>query len=99
MAKLFEKIDNKIMAAKVEQGLDMLKNKPDSELSKKLEGVNREELLKKMNEIDTEKLKQNINVQEIRSKLTQSDYDKIRRLAGKDADAVMKKLNELLGRK
>lgn len=99
MGKFFEKIDQKIMAAKVEQGLDMLKNKPDSELSRKLEGVNREELLKKMNEIDSAKLKQmNINVQDIKAKLTPADMEKIRRIAGKDGDAVMKKINELLGR-
>ncbi|MBR5501350.1 MAG: membrane trafficking protein [Clostridia bacterium] len=99
MGKMFEKIDQKIMEKKLEQGLDMLKNKPEGELSKKLAGVNREELLRKMNEIDPSKLKQmNINIEEIKQKITSADLEKIKRLAGKDSDAVMRKINELLGR-
>lgn len=99
MGKMFDKIDQKIMEKKVEQGLDMLKNKPEAELSKKLANVNREELLRKMEEIDPSKLKQmNIDVEEIKRKLTQADLDKIRRLAGKDGDAIMKKINGLLGK-
>ena len=62
MGKMFEKIDQKIMASKIEQGLEMLKNKPEAELNQKLSNVNREELLKKMNEIDGAKLKK-ISVQ------------------------------------
>lgn len=99
MGNMFEKIDQKIMAAKLEQGLDMLKNKSDSEINRKLANVNREELLRKINEIDPQKLKKmNINVNEINQKLTPADMERIRRLAGKDGDAVMNKINELLGR-
>ncbi len=99
MGKMFDKIDQKIMEKKLEQGLDMLKNKPEGEISKKLAGINRDELLRKMDEIDKTKLKQmNINVEEIKQKITPADLEKIKRLAGKDSDAVMKKINELLGR-
>ena len=97
MGKMFEKIDQKIIAAKIEQGLEMLKNKPEGELNQKLSGVNREELLRKMNEIDTDKLKKmNINVAEIKKKITAADIEKIKRLAGKDGDIVVQKINELL---
>ena len=52
-----------------------------------------------MNEIDSSKLKQmNINIEEIKQKITSADLEKIKRLAGKDSDAVMQKINELLGR-
>lgn len=99
MGKMFEKIDQKIMEKKLEQGLDMLKSKPDAELSKKLANIDREELLRKMDEIDQNKLKEmNIDVDAIKKKITQADLDKIKRLAGKDGDAIMKKINGLLGR-
>lgn len=99
MGKMMNKIDQKIMEKKLEQGLDMLKNKPEGEISKKLSGVNREELLRKMDELDTNKLKQmNINVEEIKQKITPADLEKIKRIAGKDSDAVMRKINELFGR-
>lgn len=97
MGKMFDKIDQKIMSAKIEQGLEMLKNKPEAELSQKISNVNREELLRKMNEIDTEKIKKmNINIAEIKKKITASDIEKIKRIAGKDGDAVVKKINEIL---
>ena len=99
MGKMLNKIDQKIMEKKLEQGLEMLKNKPESELSKKLANVNREDLLRKMEEIDHNKLKQmNINVEEIKQKISAADLEKIKRLAGKDGDKVMQKINELFGR-
>lgn len=98
MGNLFEKIDNRVTAAKIEQGIDMLQSKSDAELARRLQGVNREELMRKIREIDAAKLKQmHINVQEIRNRLTPADLAKIRRLAGKDGDTVMRKLGELLG--
>jgi len=48
MANLFDKIENKITAGKIEQGVEKLKNTPVEELSKQLEKVNREELRKKI---------------------------------------------------
>lgn len=100
MGKMFEKIDQKIMSTKIEQGLEMLKNKPETELNKKLANVNREELLKKINDIDADKLKQmNVNLDEIKKKISPADLEKIKRIAGKDSDAIMRKINELLGRK
>ena len=50
-----------------------------------------------MNEIDGAKLKKmNVNLEEIKKKITAADIEKIKRIAGKDGDAVVKKINELL---
>ena len=65
-------------------------------LSKQLEKVNREELRKKIDELDAEKIKEmKLDVEEIKKKLTPADMEKIKKLAGKDADLIMKKINEL----
>ena len=36
-----------------------------------------------------------IDVKEIKSRLTSADIEKIKKLAGKDSDLIMKKFNEL----
>ena len=36
-----------------------------------------------------------LDVEEIKKKLTPADMEKIKKLAGKDADLIMKKINEL----
>lgn len=96
MANIFDKIENKITASKIEQGVDKLKNTPIEQLSKEMEKVNRGELLKKINELDVSKIKEmKIDTEAIKRKLTPADIEKIKKLAGKDADAVMKKFDEL----
>ncbi len=97
MANLFERIDNRIMAAKIEQGMDMLKNKSTEELAQKIAKMDRNEVLKKLDEIDAKKVKEmNLDIEKIKSKITPQDLEKIKQLAGKDADKIMGKINELL---
>lgn len=93
-------IDKKIANAKVNQAMDMLKNKSPEEIKKKLGNVKREELIKQLEQIDAQKVKSlNIDTEKIKRSLTQKDIEKIKAVAGKDSDLVMKKLNELLNSK
>lgn len=93
-------IDKKIANAKVNQAMDMLKNKSPEEIKKKLGNVKRDELLKQLEQIDAQKVRSlNIDTEKIKKSLTQKDIEKIKAVAGKDSDLVMKKLNELLNGK
>ena len=93
---VFDKSENKITANKIEQGVEKLKNTPVEELSKQLEKVNRDDLRQKINELDADKIKDmKLDVEKIKKKLTPADMEKIKKLAGNDADLVMKKINEL----
>ena len=93
-------IDKKIANAKVNQAMDMLKNKSPEEIKKKLGNAKREDLIKQIEQIDMEKIKSlNIDTEKIKKSLTQKDIEKIKAIAGKDSDLVMKKLNELLNSK
>ena len=93
-------IDKKIANAKVNQAMDMLKNKSPEEIKKKLGNVKRDELIKQLEQIDAQKVKSlNIDTEKIKRSLTQKDIEKIKAVAGKDSDLVMKKLNELLNGK
>lgn len=100
MANIFNQVDRKIANAKVNQAMEMLKNKSPEEIKKKLGNVKREDLIKQLNQIDAKKVKSlNIDTEKIKKSLTQSDIEKIKVIAGKDSDLVMAKLNEILNSK
>ena len=97
MSNIKKSIDNKIMANKIEYGLNELKNKSTQELAQKLSKVNREELLKKINDLDTEKIREmNIDLESIRKNLSPQDIEKIKVLAGNNQAQIMSKINEIL---
>jgi len=89
-------IDNKIMANKIEYGINELKNKSTDELAQKLNKMNRDELMKKLNEIDVNKIKEmNLDINTIKKRITPEDLEKIKILAGKDQAQIMSKINEI----
>lgn len=91
-------IEGKVTKAKLDQAINMLKNKSPEELSKKFNEKNRKEILSKLDEIDGKKLAEmNIDPQAVMNRLTPADLEKVRKIAGKDADVLMKKVKELLG--
>ena len=47
-------IDKKIANAKVNQAMDMIKNKSPEEIKRKLGNVKREDLIKQLNQIDAQ---------------------------------------------
>lgn len=89
-------IDKKIMANKIEYGINELKNKSTDELAQKLNKMNRDELMKKLNEIDVNKIKEmNLDINAIKKRITPEDLEKIKILAGKDQAQIMSKINEI----
>ena len=98
MANIFGQIDNKILAMKIDQALEMLRTKSPEELKGKASKVDRNELMRKLSELDAKKIKEmNIDTEKLKKSLSGADLEKIRAVAGKDADVVMMKLKELLG--
>lgn len=96
MRNIKRTIDNKIMANKIEYGINELKNKSTDELAQKLNKMNRDELMKKLNEIDVNKIKElNLDINEIKKRITPEDLEKIKILAGKDQAQIMSKINEI----
>lgn len=90
-------LEGKITKAKLDQAINMLRNKSPEELSQKFNDKSRKDLLSKLDEIDSKKLAEmNIDPQAIMSQLTPGDLDKIRKVAGKDADVLMEKIKGML---
>ncbi len=94
--KLQELLSDKMVQSKVNQAIDMLKN-DDGTLAKKIDKLDRDELMKKVNDFDEEKMKNlKIDKDEIKKKVTSTDLEKLEKLLGKDSDAIMKKVNDFL---
>lgn len=67
------------------------------ELTEIMEKVNKDLIISRILEIDKETLKKYcINVSEIRRRLTESDFDKIRQISGSKGDIVVDKLKQLI---
>jgi uncharacterized membrane protein YheB (UPF0754 family) len=95
--KLQDLMQDKMLQAKVNQAIDMLKKGNSDELSKKLAKIDRDELMSKVNEIDEEKIKNlKIDKEEIKKKISEKDLEKLQGILGKDSDAVMKKIKEFM---
>jgi len=95
--KLQEMLADKMIQAKVNKAIEMLRKDNTDDLAKKIGKIDKEELMNKINEFDDEKIKNlKINKDEIKKNITQKDLDKLGQLLGKDSDALMKKVNDFL---
>lgn len=95
--KLQEMLADKMIQSKVNQAIELLKKDNSDELTKKIEKINKEDLISKINEFDEEKIKNlKIDKEEIKKKVTQNDLDKLEKLLGKDSKEIMKKFNDFL---
>lgn len=93
-------IEGKITKAKLDQAINMLKTKSAEELAGKFDDKSRKEILSKLDEIDSKKLSEmQIDPMQILGRLTPQDIEKVKTIAGKDGDAIMKKLREITGGK
>ncbi len=99
LSSILGKVDDKVLEARLNAALDMLKNGNTEELVKKINSIDKNELAKKLNELDESKLKDlNLNLDEVKQKVSPSDLDKLSKMAGENGDEIMKKFKELLGK-
>ncbi|MDF2985695.1 MAG: hypothetical protein K0R50_1205 [Eubacterium sp.] len=95
--KLQELLADKMVQSKLNQAIEMLKKDNTDDLAKKLDKVDKNELMNKINEYDEEKIKNiKIDKEEIKKKITKTDLDKLEKILGKDSEAIMKKVNDYL---
>ncbi|MEN2776557.1 hypothetical protein ABCY62_16190 [Acetivibrio clariflavus] len=67
------------------------------ELTEIMSKVNIDPIIDKILETDKESLKKHcINISEIKNRLTESDFDKIRQICGQKGDVVVNKLKQLI---
>ena len=97
IAELMGKMDEKVLQAKLNAAIDMLKKGNTEELAKKINKLDKNELLEKLNELDDEKLKElNIDKEDIRKKVSEADFQKMARLLGENGDELISKIKDII---
>jgi hypothetical protein len=100
ISELFGKMDEKMLQKKINTAIDMLQNGNVDDLARKLDKIDRDELLQKINEFDESKLeKLNINKSEIRQKINDTDLNNLAQLLGDRGDEIVGKLKSFLEKK
>ena len=90
-------LHGQITRKKIEKGIEMLRNESAAELRRKLQNVNIDEALRKLDEYDKNRLWElGINVSEYRNRITEADIQKIYQVLGRDGEKVIRRLRELL---
>ncbi|HEY8350710.1 MAG TPA: membrane trafficking protein [Clostridia bacterium] len=97
MAELLEKMDDKVLAAKINAAIDMLKNEDYDELAKKLRKVDKNEIMEKLDEIDDKKLKElKLDKSELRQKMNSIDLDAVQKLLGENGPEIISKIKDII---
>jgi exonuclease I len=97
ISELFGKMDEKMLQKKINTAIDMLQNGDIEDLAKKLNKIDKDELLEKINEFDESKLeKLNIDKSEIRQKINEADLNNLAQLLGEQGDEIVKRLKNFL---
>ena len=95
MAELLGKVDDKVL--QISAAMDMLKEGNTEEIKKKLNKVDKDELLSKLNELDDRKLKEmNMNKAEMKKKLESVDLNSIQRMLGEQGSEIINKIKDII---
>lgn len=94
---MFDKLGGNIQKKKLEKALEMLRNEDPNELKKKLGQLDTNEILDKINDFDPNKLSQmGISLDEIKSRVTEKDFEKLIKILGPDGAIIAQRLKSLL---
>ncbi len=98
LSEIFGKMDEKVLQAKLNAAIDMLKNGDMDEIARRLNKIDKNELLAKINELDESKLRNlNIDKEEIKRRVTDTDLDNLKKLIGKHGDEIIAKIKDIIG--
>lgn len=96
-SEILGKMDNKVLQAKLNTALDMLKKGKTDELAKKINKIDKEELLEKANDFNMQKLDElNIDIEEIKSKVTCQDLETLKNIIGDHGEELVKKFKDII---
>ena len=98
IAEMLGKMDDKMFKAKLNGALEMLKDGNSEELAKKINKIDREELLGKISEFDSARLDEmKIDRDTLKKQVDETDLNKLQDLLGDNGDEIIKKLRDMLG--
>ncbi|HHW30756.1 MAG TPA: membrane trafficking protein [Clostridiaceae bacterium] len=97
LAEIFGKVDEKVLQAKLNAAIDMLKKGEIDDLVKKINKMDKDELMRKINEFDMSKFNDlNIDKDEIKQLVSKSDFDNMAKLIGDQGEEIIKKIKDII---
>lgn len=97
MSDISNYLHGQITMKKIEKGIEMLRNESPAELRRRLQNINIDEAMRKLDEYDKKRLKElGINVSEYRNRITDADIQKIHQVLGRDGEKIVRKLRDIL---
>lgn len=97
LAELLGKMDDKVLQAKINAAVDMLKNGDHEELSRKLSKVDKNEILAKLNEIDDDRIKElKLDKTELKQKMSSIDLDAVQKMLGENGPEIISKIKDII---
>lgn len=98
LAEILGKMDEKVLETKLNAALDMLKNGDTDDLIKKINKIDKNEMINKLNEFDDSKLKDlNIDKNDLRNRISDADLNNLQKLIGEHGDEIVKKIKDIIG--
>lgn len=97
LSELIGRMDDKVLQAKINAAVDMLKNGDTDELVKKLNKVDKNEFLSKLNELDDTKINEmNLNKNELKEKMSSIDLNAVQKLLGDKGPEIINKIKDII---
>ncbi len=98
VAEILGRIDEKVLKAKLNNALEMLRSGDTEELAKQLGKIDKNELLSKIDQFDEARLKElNISKEELQEKIKDNDLDKLSQLIREHGDVIVRRIKEIIG--
>ena len=97
LSEMLGKVDERVLQAKLNAAIDMLQNGDMDEIARRLNKIDKNELLTKINELDESKLRNlNIDKEEIKKRVTDTDLNNLRNLIGEHGDEIIAKIKDII---
>lgn len=97
MMDILGKMDEKVLQAKINAALDLLKSGNNEEIAKKISKIDKNELLSKINELDDTKLKEmNINKNDFKQKVNDADLNNLQKVLGEHGEEIINKIKDII---
>ncbi|TYQ15285.1 UNVERIFIED_CONTAM: hypothetical protein Cloal_1719 [Acetivibrio alkalicellulosi] len=97
ISELFGKMDERIVQAKIASALDMLNSGNIEELARRINKMDKDDLIEKINNFDESKLKElNVDKNEIKKRINNADLDRLAALLGERGNELTEKFKALL---
>jgi histidinol dehydrogenase len=97
LSEMLGKVDGKLLQAKLNNALELLRSGDEEEILRKVEKIDKEELLEKLNEFDDKRLKEmNIDKKELQQKISEIDMKSVQKLLGEHGEEIIKKIQDII---